>query len=73
MHATLAELRRSAGFTQRKVADSLGITPGAVSAWEGGFSLPSGPNLLALAELYGLDAERTLELLRERFSTEVAA
>ncbi len=68
-----AELKRSQGevlkehrtrckMTQEFVAEALGVTRQAVSKWESGRSDPSTSNLLALARLYGVQAE---ELLRQ--------
>ena len=49
-------------MTQEFVADHLGVSRQAVSKWENGTSDPSTSNLLALANLYHVDAA---ELLRE--------
>lgn len=71
MQIRLAEkiraLRRQHRFTQEQLAESLGVTPGAVYKWEAGASDPSTSNLLALARLYGVSAE---ELLREAAGTQ---
>ena len=52
----LAEERRRCGITQEFVAHELGVSRQAVSKWEKGTSDPSTHNLIALAELYGVDA-----------------
>lgn len=52
----LAEERRRCGMTQEFVAHELGVSRQAVSKWEKGTSDPSTHNLIALAELYGVDA-----------------
>ena len=52
----LAEERRRCGMTQEFVARELGVSRQAVSKWEKGTSDPSTHNLIALAELYGVDA-----------------
>ena len=49
----LAEERRRCGMTQEFVAH---VSRQAVSKWEKGTSDPSTHNLIALAELYGVDA-----------------
>ena len=49
-------------MTQEFVAEHLGVSRQAVSKWENGTSDPSTSNLLALANLYHVDAA---ELLRE--------
>ena len=48
-------------MTQEFVAEALGVTRQTVSKWENGSADPSTTNLLALAKLYGVEAE---ELLR---------
>lgn len=54
----LRELREQHSLSQRKVADRIHVTPGAVAQWELGLSVPATENLLALADLFGcpLDA-----------------
>ncbi len=54
----LRELREQHSLSQRKVADRIHVTPGAVAQWELGLSVPTTENLLALADLFGcpLDA-----------------
>ena len=49
-------------MTQEFVAEALGVSRQAVSKWETGQSDPSTANLIALAELFGLQPE---ELLRQ--------
>lgn len=58
----LKEHRIRCQMTQEFVAERLGVSRQAVSKWENGTSDPSTSNLLALAKLYGVDAE---ELLKE--------
>lgn len=52
----LVEERQRCGMTQEFVAHELGVSRQAVSKWEKGTSDPSTHNLIALAELYGVDA-----------------
>ena len=59
---TLKENRVRCQMTQEFVAEQLGVSRQAVSKWENGTSDPSTSNLLALANLYHVDAA---ELLRE--------
>lgn len=47
--------RQTCGMTQEFVAESLGVSRQAVSKWETGAAEPSTSNLLALANLYGID------------------
>lgn len=49
-------------MTQEFVAETLGVSRQAVSKWESGVSDPSTTNLMALAKIFGVEAE---ELLRE--------
>jgi len=49
-------------MTQEFVAESLGVSRQAVSKWESGASDPSTTNLMALAKLFGVEAE---DLLKE--------
>lgn len=49
MGERLALARRAAGLTQRDLADRIGLSPGAIAAFERGLKTPSGPVLLAMA------------------------
>lgn len=57
----LAKLRRSKGYSQEELAESLGLSRQAVSKWERAESSPDTGNLIALAKLYGVTID---ELLR---------
>ena len=59
---TLKDHRIRCQMTQEFVAEHLGVSRQAVSKWENGTSDPSTSNLLALANLYNVDAA---DLLRE--------
>jgi transcriptional regulator with XRE-family HTH domain len=59
---TLREARHVAGLTQRQVADALAVPHTYPSRWERGVTRPGPANLLALAELYGLDAAALLRM-----------
>ena len=52
--------RNRCGMTQEFVAEALGVSRQAVSKWERGDSDPSTANLLALAKLFGISAEKML-------------
>ena len=52
---SLRECRERAGMTQELVAERLGVSRQAVSKWENGVADPSTANLVALAELFGVD------------------
>ena len=57
----LAILRKSKGYTQQEVADTLGVSNKTVSSWETGASCPDISMLPVLAELYGVTCD---ELIR---------
>ena len=59
---TLREARQNAGLTQRQVADALAVPHTYPSRWERGVTRPGPANLLALAELYALDAGDLLRM-----------
>ena len=64
----LAILRKSKGYTQQEVADTLGVSNKTVSSWETGASCPDISMLPVLAELYGVTCD---ELIRgKRLSSE---
>ena len=58
----LKQHRLDCKMTQEFVAETLGVSRQAVSKWESGASDPSTTNLIALAKLFGVEAE---ELLKE--------
>lgn len=53
------KLRLQNGYTQRQVAETLGVHQSNVSDWENNISRPEYENLIALAQLY----DETLESL----------
>jgi transcriptional regulator with XRE-family HTH domain len=57
----LAGLRVTAGYPQTKVANALGVTQGAVSKWEQGWSKPAFAKIQQLADLYGVTAQDIVE------------
>src|SRR5690606_1364588 len=52
----IAELRAQRGWSQRELADRVGVASLAVSKWENNQQNPSTKHRLALAEVFGLDA-----------------
>ena len=52
----LKRVRESRGVTQEELAEQVHVVRQTVSKWEKGTSDPSTHNLIALAELYGVDA-----------------
>lgn len=57
---TLKAHRIRCQMTQEFVAEALGVSRQTVSKWENGSADPSTTNLLALAKLYGVEAEDLL-------------
>lgn len=57
---TLCFLRTASGETQETVAAALGISPKTLSKWENGASEPELSLLCALADYYGVSADRLL-------------
>ena len=60
----LAEIRKNYHDTQKSLADKLGLTVWAVSAWEQGRNSPPSDVLLAICKLYGTSADYLLGLPR---------
>lgn len=65
---TLKQARENAGKTVLEVAHTLRVSPQAVYRWENGEAIPTVPNLLALAKLYGYSVD---DLLRDAHGGEV--
>lgn len=59
--AVLRQGRESHKLTQATVADLIGVKQSTVSAWETSDAYPTAANLVALADLYGLDAGELLK------------
>ena len=64
MQLALAEnirrYRKDHGLTQQRVADALGVTPGAVYKWEAGLTAPDLGLLVELADLFGTSVDALL-------------
>ena len=54
--------RLAAGLTQTALADKVGVTPGTVSRWESGSSIPSPEMYPKLAEVLNIPAEEVVRL-----------
>lgn len=54
------EMRKANGFTQKDLAEKLGVTDKAVSKWERGISCPDIALLVPLAKLLGVSASELL-------------
>lgn len=61
----LAGLRVRAGLTQTDVAKALGVTQGAISAWERGEKKPTLDRLPLLAKLYRVPEQTILKVCTE--------
>ena len=56
----LAQLRNERNLTQRQIAETLHISPQAVSKWERGLGCPDVGLLSGLSEIFGVSMERLL-------------
>lgn len=56
----LQELRTKYGYSQKQVAEKLGVSPSIVSGYETGERTPSTENLLALSYLYSCSTDYLL-------------
>lgn len=56
----LKAARESARFTQQDAADELGVTKGALSAWENDKNFPQLQMFMDLCRLYGASADAIL-------------
>ena len=54
-------LRKEKGWTQKNIADELGITDKAVSKWERNLALPDIATIPKLAELLGVSVEELMQ------------
>lgn len=59
----LRRARRMVGLTQTALADKIGVTPGAVSAWENGARVPSDNLIPVYAAALGLTPGALLDIL----------
>lgn len=57
LSATLKELRKTYGFTQKQVAEKLGVSYQSYQAYERRISFPSLPIFIELAELYDVSLD----------------
>lgn len=56
----IKECRKSAGLSQDKLAELVGVSRQAVTKWEAGQTAPSTENLLKLAEIFGTTVDRLI-------------
>lgn len=64
----LKECREKAGYSQKFVAITVGVTPPQVCKWEAGVTQPSKKSLQILADLYSV----TIDYLMGRAESEAA-
>ncbi len=72
----LAKLRMQAGLSQTQLADALYVSRDLVSKWETGKRRPDRKMLEAMAEIFGVAAERLLDIdvrLTEELSAAIPA
>ena len=62
----LSAHRTACKMTQEFVAETIGVSRQAVSKWENGTSDPSTANLIALAKLYGINADELIKEVSEQ-------
>lgn len=61
MGELISTLRKEKGWTQKNIADELGITDKAVSKWERDLALPDIATIPKLAELLGVSVEELMQ------------
>ena len=54
---TIADLRKSKGYTQGGLASQLGLSRTTIAQWEAGETTPLAKNVSALADLYGVTVD----------------
>ena len=57
----LKKARRSAGLTQRELAEKVGASASTVYKWEAGLALPSVPTVRHLAEVLNVSLENLVQ------------
>lgn len=60
LHERLVQLRKMHGYTQKRVAEALGISRGAYANYEIGTRKPDPESLSAIAEFYGVSIDYLL-------------
>lgn len=63
--------RHRLGLTQLELADRIGVSVNAVSAWENGFFKPSSNSLKKLSQLFSCSTDYLLGLTDERTVTAI--
>lgn len=65
MQNTVKEHREAIGFSQERLAQTLGISRNTVANWEGGAQIKSS-NLMQMVALFGCDVNALLGFADER-------
>lgn len=58
----IKEARKKKGMTQDKLAEIIGVTPQAISAWENGRNQPSYDVIVTIADVCGVPLEMLIEV-----------
>lgn len=69
---SLGPIRKQKGYTQKKLANALGVSRAAVSMWETGASQPDNETLVRLAQLLEVTTDTLLGVLPEQKKTPAA-
>lgn len=67
----IAELRHEKGFTQKELADKLGVCAKTVSKWETGHGFPDISLISQLSQIFGVDISKLLEGQMPKITKEV--
>ncbi len=62
----LKDARKSAGFTQEKLAEKVGMSLAAVSKIERGLTLPSLDNFIGIVNALGISADEILDQVNHK-------
>lgn len=57
--------RHRASFSNKKVCEMVGITPGTLCTWKNGKNIPSSENLTKLADVLGINSSELLVVERD--------
>lgn len=58
LNETISSLRKRMGYTQKKFADALHVTQGAVSQWETGRTMPDSQQMFIIADFFGITVDQ---------------